>query len=119
MRSCMTLHTLLMSAAAALLPVFPSHAGPCTTEIDRMQVEVDAIIEAVAAAGPTARESTAAMLRHQPTPGSIAAAEEEIGDGPKMEEAVAALARAREADAANDKSACEQALAAARRAISP
>ena len=65
-----------------------------------MQVEVDAIIEAVAAAGPTARESTAAMLRHQPTPGSIAAAEEEIGDGPKMEEAVAALAKAREADAA-------------------
>ncbi len=119
MRSCMTINTLLLSAAAALLPVLPSHAGPCTTEIERMQIEVDAVIEAVAAAGTSARESTAAMLHHQPTPGSIAAAEEEIGDGPRTEEAVAALAKAREADAANDKSACEQALAAARRAISP
>ena len=119
MRPCMIIHTLLMSAAATLLPVLPSHAGPCTTEIDRMQVEVDAIIEAIAAAGPAARESTAAMLHHQPTPGSIAAAEEQAGDGPKMEEALAALAKAREADGVNDKSACEQALADARRAIGP
>ena len=107
------------SAAATLVPILPSHAGPCTTEIDRMQIEVDARIEAIAAAGQAAGESTAATLHHQPTPGSIAAAEEQAGDTPKMEEAVAALEKAREADGANDKSACDRALADVRRAIGP
>jgi hypothetical protein len=113
----MSIHRLLLSAAALFLPILPSHAGPCSDEIDRMQIEVDARIEAIAAAGPTARESTAATLNRQPTPGSLAAAEEKLGDGPQTEEAVAALARAREAVRANDKSACEKALADARRAI--
>ena len=115
----MSIHILLLSAAALFLPILPSHAGPCSSEVDRMQVKVDARIEAIAGAGPSAKESTAALLNRQPTPGSIAAAEEKLGEGRRMEEAVAALARAREADRTGDKSACERALADAQRAIGP
>ena len=49
--------------------------------------------------------------------GSIAAAEEKLGEGAQMGDAVAALARARVADRANDKAACERALADVRRAL--
>ena len=115
----MSIHRLLLSAAALLLPILPSHAGPCASEIDRMQVKLDARIEAIAGAGPAGKESIAAMLNRQPTPGSIAAAEERLGEGRRMEEAVAALARAREADRTGDKSACGHALADAQRAIEP
>ena len=82
-----------------------------------MQIEVDTRIEAIAGAGPSAKESTAATLNRQPTPGSLAAAEEKLGEGDQMAEAVAALARARAADSANDKSACEKALADVRRVL--
>lgn len=115
----MSIHGLLLSAATLLLPILPSHAGPCASEIDRMQVKLDARIEAITGAGAAGKESTAAMLNRQPTPGSIAAAEERLGDGRRMEEAVAALTRAREADSAGDKRACEQALADVQRAIEP
>ena len=47
------------SALESLRPVMPGYAGPCTEEIGRMQARVDAMTEVVAAAGPTARESTA------------------------------------------------------------
>jgi hypothetical protein len=112
----------LLAASVALLASTPaSYAGPCSHEIDRVQAQVDARLEAKAAAGPAARESTAATMNRQPTPGSIAAAEERLGEvSPQKVEAVAAaMARAREADSAGDKSACEQALADAQRAIGP
>jgi hypothetical protein len=108
---------LALGAAAFAFMALPCTAGPCLQEIDRMQIEVDARIEAIAGTGPTARESTAATLRHQPTPGSLAAAEEKLGEGAQMADAVAALARARAADHADDKAACEQALADVRRAL--
>jgi hypothetical protein len=56
-------------------------------------------------------------LHRQPTPGSIAAAEVNLGDiSPEKVQAVEALmARAREADRAGDQSACEQALAEVQR----
>jgi hypothetical protein len=58
-----------------------------------------------------------ALLHRQPTPGSIARAEEILGEGSGGVQAVAALARAREADRAGDRKFCEQALAEARQAI--
>lgn len=73
-----------------------------------MQNKLDAKIEAVAGAGPFGKESTAADLNRQPTPGSIAAADQ----------AVAALARARAADRAGDKGACEQGLTEVERELS-
>jgi hypothetical protein len=88
-------------------------AGPCSQAIDSLQAQFDAKLEAKAAAGPSARESTAATLNHQPTPNSIAAAEAKLGEiSPETVQALkAAMAQAREADRAGDKSACERALA--------
>lgn len=113
-----TAQTLLMSAAAMALAVLPSRAGPCSSEIDRLQAEVDAKIETIAGAGTTAPESVDATLNRQPTPGSIATAEQKLGEGQGMADAVAALKRAREADNANDKAACDKALADVRSLLS-
>jgi hypothetical protein len=98
-----------------------SYAGPFSHEIDRLQREIDAKLEAKAAAGPSARESTAATMHRPPTPGSIAAAEGKLGDvTPQIVAAVrAAMAQARDADGAGNQSACEQALADVRRALGP
>jgi hypothetical protein len=93
-----------------------ANAGPCSQAIDRLQAQFDAKLEANAAAGPSARESTAATLNHQPTPNSIAAAEAKLGEiSPETVQAIeGAMARAREADRVGDPSACGQALAEAR-----
>jgi hypothetical protein len=109
----------LLAAAALALAVGPGHAGPCSSEIDRMQKRVDALIEATAAAGPQARESTAATDSRQPTPNSIAAAEERLGEGKRAERALAAMAQARAADQVGDKSACERALADVQQVLGP
>jgi hypothetical protein len=112
---------LLLGAAAFATSTVASYAGPCSNEIDRMQARIDAGVEAVAPTGPSAPESPGALLHRQPTPGSIAAAESKLGDvSSRTVEAVeAAMARAREADLANDKNGCDQALADVRQAIGP
>jgi hypothetical protein len=118
----MSIHPLLLLSAAALsLSTSASHAGPCSQEIDRVQVAVDAKIEAIARLGRTARETTGARLHHQPKPGSIAAVESGLGEmsAQTVEAVTAAMARAREADRADDQSACAQALAEVQRAIGP
>jgi hypothetical protein len=110
---------VLAGACALILMAQPSLAGPCTQDIDRMQAQVDARIDAVAGSGPAGAESNAARLHREPTPGSIARAEQKLGEGRPGEAALAALTRARAADAAGDKAACDQALAQARQAIQP
>jgi hypothetical protein len=112
-------HSAVLAATALALSIVTSHAGPCSLEIDRMQDRVDAMIAARAAAGPSARESTAATMHRQPTPNSIAAAEEGLGEGARAERALAVIARARAADRAGDKSGCQRALADVQRAIAP
>jgi hypothetical protein len=107
----------ILGAAALALSTLAAHAGPCSGEIDRLQVEVDAKLEATAKSGRAAPESRAARLHHQPTPGSIAAAESKLGEGRQVDEAVAALARARAADRAGDKGGCERSLADVQRLI--
>ena len=113
--------SLVVCAAALAASMSAGYAGPCSHEIDRVVAEINAKLEAKAAAGPSARESTAATTHRQPTPGSIAAAETRLGDvsSQKVETVAAAMARARKADLAGDQSACEQALADAQRAIGP
>lgn len=91
----MAIHSILIGATTLSFLALPCIAGPCLQEIDRVQIEVDTRIEAIAGAGPPEKESTAATLHHQPTPGSLATAEEKAGEGDQMAEAVAALARAR------------------------
>jgi hypothetical protein len=112
---------LLVLAAALAASASAAHAGPCAPEIDRMQARFDAKLEAAARKGPMGRESTAATDSRQPTPDSIAAAETKLGDiSPRAVEVIeSGMARARKADAAGDKGACEQALADVQRAIGP
>jgi hypothetical protein len=118
----MTIRRMLaLSAAALATSTVAGYAGPCSQDIDLMQSKVDAKLEAKAAAGPEARESGAATMHRQPTPGSLAAAEGKLGEvsSDNVEAVEAGMARARKADLANDKSACEQALADVQRAIGP
>jgi hypothetical protein len=112
---------VVVNAVALAASMSASYAGPCSHDIDRMQARIDAKLERKAATGPAAPESTDATMHRQPTPGSIAAAEERLGEvSTQTAEAVAqAMARARVADSADDKSACEQALADVQRAIGP
>jgi hypothetical protein len=116
-----TKRLIVFSAAAVAASLSTAHAGPCSPEIDRMQTRVDARLAAKAATGPTAKESTEALVHRQPTPGSIANAEEQLRE--MSAETVAAvkqsLERARAADSAGDKSACEQALSEVQRLIGP
>jgi hypothetical protein len=116
-----TRRLLVLSALALAMSPVAGYAGPCSDDIDRMQSRVDARLEAKAAAGPSAQESIEATMHRQPTPGSIAAAESKLGEvSPDRVKAVeAAMAGARKADLANDKSACEQALAEVQRVIGP
>jgi hypothetical protein len=78
-------------------------------------------IAALASRGPSAPESSSALLHRQPTPGSIAEAEATLGDRSASTAAAAnaAIARAREADSRGDKGACDQALAEVQRLIGP
>jgi hypothetical protein len=109
----------VVSAAVLVLTMQAGQAGPCAPQIDQAQAAVDAKIEATAGAGPFARESTGSLLHRQPTPGSIAETEQKLHEGSRVEAARTALARARDADRADDRSACEQALADVQRAIGP
>ncbi|MDR6636142.1 hypothetical protein J2X72_004956 [Phyllobacterium sp. 1468] len=95
-----------------------AHAGPCTEKIEAVQMQVDAVLEATAGAGPTLPESQSAGLHHEPTPESIARAEDQAGEGANGERALAALARARAADRAGDAKLCDIALLDVRREIS-
>jgi hypothetical protein len=72
--------SLAMNALAFALFAASAYAGPCSPEIARLQSLINTTLEAKAASGPSARESTGALLRRQPTPRSIAAAEERLGD---------------------------------------
>jgi len=95
-----------------------AYAGPCSPEVTQIQNLIDGKIH-VKVGAATAPESTAAKTHHQPTPSSIAAAEAEHGQlSPEEFTAVnAAMAQALKADGAGDRSACEQALADAKRLL--
>ena len=109
-----TLATALL--ATTLVPVL-AHAGPCAADIDRVQAQADAQIDATAGHGRTGTESTAATDHREPTPESIARAEQRLDGATAGQTALAALAQARQADAVGDMSACEKALDAARSAL--
>jgi len=110
---------LVIGAIAFIASVPASYAGPCTDDIDKMQARIDATLQAEAA-GPTGRQ-VGASTHVQPTPRSIGAAEEKLGE--VSAETVAAvrqaMLRARAADSAGDKNACGQALAEVQRSIGP
>jgi hypothetical protein len=85
-----------------------------------MWVEIGTKLQARLGAGRSAPQTAIALLHRQPTLDSIAAAEANLGQRwLAMETAVAALARARQADHANDRFACKEAITEAQRAIVP
>jgi hypothetical protein len=98
-------------AGGLLASLAPVEAGPCTTAIDAAQAQADARIDAIAGAGGYGKESAGAMLHRQPTPGSVAEAEAQLGEGTRPEDLMNAITEARAADAAGDRAACERALA--------
>ncbi len=106
-------------ALALVILALPAAAGPCTQEIYDTDNALGKKLDAVAGAGRTATESPAATLHHQPTPKSIASAEERLGEMP-LADAQAfgyAMEEARKADAAGDGAKCQKALDEARRVL--
>jgi hypothetical protein len=112
---------LVISPFALSLLAVPCQAGPCSKDLERVQVLIDTKLNAIAAAGPTADQSASAQLHRQPTPGSIAQAEQKLGElSPStIENVKAAMTRARSADAAGDADGCNRALAEVRSHIGP
>jgi hypothetical protein len=110
-----------MGAALLAASTTASHAGPCSHQIDQMVTRLNAALQAFAAKGPSARETVGAMTGRQPTPNSVAAAEEQLGDvsAEKIAAVKLAMERARAADSAGDGRACAQALADAQRELGP
>jgi hypothetical protein len=109
---------LVLSAVVVALSPQPGRANSCSQNIDRAWSQVNATIQARNAAGRSVAQSTTGLLHRQPTQSSVAEAEKTLVDvWLPMETAVAALSRAREADHANDRIACEEALAEAHRVI--
>ncbi len=117
----MTGHQLLViSAFSFFLLSLPCEAGPCSQNINRVLTDIDSKLNAMAAAGPSERQGTAAQLHRQPTPRTIAEAESKAGALPPsiIEKVREAMDRARKADAAEDKDACESALNDAEKLLS-
>jgi hypothetical protein len=102
----------LFAPVAFALSVAAANAAPRADQINAMQARIDPTLEAKAANGPTAKEGVPAGMSVQPTPTSIAAAEERLGDILPQTAAASAqgMAHARETDLAS------RAFAAARTA---
>ena len=116
MRRYMASYTL----ALVLLPL-PCLAGPCASDIDAMQMNIASKLSSIAAAGPAVDQTVGAQMHRQPTPDSVATRESALGEvsASKIEEVKNAMARARQADAAGDKTLCERALNDVQRALTP
>ncbi|SRR5260370_24023033 len=112
-------HATALGGLALALIAAPAHAGPCTQEIYDADIAVGKRLDAIAAAGKTAPQSTFATTHHQPTPSSVAGAEEKLGGIPETEvhDLAQGMEEARKADAAGDLAACQKALADLRRLL--
>jgi hypothetical protein len=111
--------SLALSAVALFLTVAPGLASQCAKDLDETEAAFDAKLNAAAAAGPSAPESTLATLHHQPTPGTVAQAEAQLGDisAENVQIVTDALDRAHAADERDDVQACRQDLAEAKAAL--
>ena len=115
----MRIRRLAVACAAALAAsMSASYAGPCSNDISSMRVKIDDYLHAKSAAGPRAPPGAMVGVA-QPTSRSMATVEERMGEiSPQAVNAVdQAMARARAADATDDKVACEQALAEVQRVL--
>jgi hypothetical protein len=101
-----------MAGMAFILGAAAAHAGPCTDRIYETDFEVAKLLDAAAAQGRPAPESTFATMHRQPTPGSVATAEQQAGDltADELQAITEAMDVARHADDSNDGAGCEKAL---------
>jgi hypothetical protein len=107
---------LVFCAAASAMWAAPAQAGPCSEDLYKADLDIGKRLDAIAARGKSGRESSFATLHRQPTPATVAGAEEKIGDVSE-EQAKAVrefMVEAKKADDAGDKAACENALTKAR-----
>ena len=115
----MTIRQLVDKPVRVFLLTLPCQAGPCAKDIERMQTLIDAKLNAVAAAVPSAGQNVEAQMHRQPTARSMAEAERKLGElSPSIIAKVKeVMARAHDADGAGDMAACRRALADAQREI--
>ena len=95
-----------------LCATMPAHAGTCTDDIAQTQAQLDLAIEKDAGSHRWKPESLNALRSHQPTPRSIAEAED--GNGVDFTDALDSLERARTANRTGDLAACSREIAHAR-----
>ena len=103
---------ILVAFCILLSATFPAYADICGHSISRVQVQLDTAIEKNAGAHGWGPESLNALRGHQPTPRSLAAAEDRFGSD--FTGALDALDRARAADRVGDMAACSRELARVR-----
>jgi hypothetical protein len=99
----------LTTSTALLCDQVVALGGPCTAQIAQLEQQVATSIRGPQSS-PTDAQSVGAQLHHQPTPGSVALAEQAAD-----EDGVAAIDHAKRADAAGDAASCNQAVTEARR----
>ena len=100
------------AGTALVLGAAPAYAGPCTDRIYQTNLQVAKLLDAAAAQGRPAPQSTFATMHRQPTPGSIASAEQQAGDlsSADVQAITEAMDVARQADDEGDRAGCEKAL---------
>jgi hypothetical protein len=108
------------AATALVLFAAPAHAGPCTDRIYQADLKVEKLLDAAAANGAPAPQSSFATMHRQPTPGTVASAEEKAGDlsSAQVQAITEDLDAARDADDKCDRAACEKALSEVDRMLS-
>jgi hypothetical protein len=89
----------------------------CSADLRRTRIAVNKALDQHASTSQYAPESTFATMNRQPTPATIARAERRYDNWPNGSQAVAALARARQANQAGDVQGCLDAAREARIAI--
>jgi hypothetical protein len=107
------------AVGASLLSAHPSFAGSCSAELETAQAQIDAYLEGQALTGRWTQESRRALMHRQPTPATIAAAEERLGevDAPEFDAVERAMTMAREYDSVGATSLCTRALSDVESAI--
>lgn len=103
----------LIACAVLAVTVDIAHATSCEAEIERLQSDA-ANSSARTISGPTAPQSVAAQLGHQPTPASVERAQRDA-----QSRFADTLARARILGSEGNNAACMQEIANARRMLEP
>jgi hypothetical protein len=103
---------IALAGTALVLDAAPGYAGPCTDRIYQTDLAVAKLLDAAAAQGRTAPQSAFATMHRQPTPGSVASAEQQAGDlsSTDVQAITEAMDVARHADDEGDRAGCEKAL---------